>query len=165
MSEMAAAAEESFHSHMAGGRARRAGVVALDSPTSRSRSWTSRNTRPRSRSMRSSPSTAIHDQAKPAVVLRRIADALKPGGVFFMLDVYSSSNLEDNIGNPMASLIYGISTLHCMTVSLAQGGDGLGAAWGHQTATRMLTEAGLTGIEVHEVPDDPFNVVFLSRKR
>lgn len=108
---------------------------------------------------------AIHDQAKPAVVLRRIADALKPGGVFFMLDVYSSSNLEDNIGNPMAPLIYGISALHCMTVSLAQGGDGLGAAWGHQTATRMLAEAGLTGIEVHEVPDDPFNVVFLSHKR
>ena len=41
-----------------------------------------------------------------------------------------SSNLEDNIGNPIAAMAYGISLLHCMTVSLAQGGAGLGTGWG-----------------------------------
>lgn len=106
---------------------------------------------------------AIHDQAAPAVVLRRIAEALRPGGVFVMFDIHTSSNLEDNIGNPIAPMVYGVSTLHCMTVSLAQGGEGLGTGWGAQTATRMLTEAGFTGIDVHPVPDDPFNGVFVAR--
>jgi hypothetical protein len=38
------------------------------------------------------------------------------------------------MGNPLASFLYGISTLHCMTVSLATGGAGLGAAWGVEAA-------------------------------
>ena len=45
-----------------------------------------------------------------------------------------SSNLEDNLANPMAPFIYAVSTLHCLTVSLADGGAGLGTAWGEQTA-------------------------------
>ena len=65
-----------------------------------------------------------------------------PGGVFVMDEPRLSSSLEDNIGNPMAPFTYAVSTLHCLTASLAVGGAGLGTAWGEQVARRMLAEAG-----------------------
>jgi len=63
----------------------------------------------------------------------------------------------------MAPWLYGISTLHCMTVSLAQGGAGLGTVWGEQLARRMLAEAGFVDVAVHDVPDDPFDSVYVAR--
>lgn len=41
-----------------------------------------------------------------------------------------------------------------MTVSLAHGGAGLGAAWGEQTAVRMLHEAGFGRVDVRAVDGD-----------
>ncbi len=41
-----------------------------------------------------------------------------------MMDIKASSELEENLTNPLAPLLYAISTLHCLTVSLARGGAG-----------------------------------------
>ena len=106
---------------------------------------------------------AIHDQREPAGVLRRAAAALAPGGVYLMIEPKASSNLEDNIGNPFAPYIYGMSVLHCMTVSLADGGAGLGTAWGEQTARRMLAAAGFTSVEVVDAPG-PQNSIYICRR-
>jgi SAM-dependent methyltransferase len=105
---------------------------------------------------------AIHDQAEPAGVLRRIRSALAPGGIFLMVDVCASSRLEDNVGVPLAPYLYTVSAMHCMSVSLAGGGPGLGAAWGHQVATRMLEEAGFTDIKLFERVD-PMNSLYVAR--
>jgi 2-polyprenyl-3-methyl-5-hydroxy-6-metoxy-1,4-benzoquinol methylase len=107
---------------------------------------------------------AVHDQAHPAQVLANVHRALRPGGVFLMVDVNVSSNVADNVGVPMATFVYTTSLMHCMTVSLSQGGVGLGAAWGRQTATRMLAEAGFTGVEVYEPEHDPFNAYYVAHK-
>ena len=107
---------------------------------------------------------AIHDQADPAGVLRRVHDAIEPGGVFAMFETKAASALEDNVGNPVAPFLYGVSTLHCMTVSLASGGAGLGTAWGVELAQAMLAEAGFTGVTVHDVPDDPMDVLYVARR-
>jgi ubiquinone/menaquinone biosynthesis C-methylase UbiE len=107
----------------------------------------------------------IHDQAKPQDVLRGVARALRPDGTFLMVDVRASSDLEDNIGHPLGPFLYGMSTMHCMTVSLALNGAGLGTAWGEQRALAMLREAGFASIEVHRLgPDDPLNNYYLARK-
>jgi 2-polyprenyl-3-methyl-5-hydroxy-6-metoxy-1,4-benzoquinol methylase len=103
---------------------------------------------------------SIHDQREPAKTLRCIAGALRPDGVYVMVEPKASSRLEDNIGNPFAPYIYGISVLHCMTVSLAEGGAGLGTAWGEQTARQMLEDAGFTRIEVVDAPG-PQNSIFI----
>lgn len=105
---------------------------------------------------------AIHDQIDPAGVLRRVRAALAPGGTFLMLDVHASSNLEENVGAPMTTFVYTISTMHCMTVSLAHGGAGLGTAWGTQLATRMLREAGFAEIRLFE-RIDPTNSLYVAR--
>lgn len=106
----------------------------------------------------------IHDQARPDAVLRAIHDSLKPGGVYVMVEPRVSSNLEDNLAHPMAPLIYGVSTLHCLTVSLAEDGAGLGTAFGEQVARQLLADAGFVGVEVHPAPGDPLDAAFIARK-
>lgn len=107
---------------------------------------------------------ALHDQVDPTGVLDRIHEALAPGGVFVMKEPRVSSNLEDNIGNPMAPLVYSTSTLHCLTVSLAHDGAGLGTAFGEQVARRLLGDARFTDVAVHNSPGDPMDAVFVSQK-
>src|SRR5262245_3037017 len=107
---------------------------------------------------------AIHDQVDPAAVLDRVQAALRPGGIFVMFDTKTSSRVENNLANPMAALLYSVSTLHCLTGWLAEGGAGLGAVWGEELARRMLADAGFAGIEVHDVPDDPLDVVYVARR-
>jgi cyclopropane fatty-acyl-phospholipid synthase-like methyltransferase len=104
---------------------------------------------------------AIHDQARPDKVLAAIREALRPGGVFFMQDIDVSSEPVDNQDHPLGALIYGVSCMHCMTVSLAQGGLGLGAAWGVQQAEAMLREAGFEQIRIHRFPHDLQNAYFI----
>ena len=106
---------------------------------------------------------AIHDQAHPARVLANIRGALRPDGRYLMVDIKASSNLEDNVDLPWASFLYAASTVHCMSVSLGQGGDGLGTVWGIQTAERMLREAGFADVAVHDLEADPFNAYFVAR--
>src|SRR5205085_471798 len=87
---------------------------------------------------------AIHDQVLPATVLANIARALRPDGVFLMQDIGASSHVHLNHALPLGTLIYTISCMHCMSVSLAGGGAGLGAAWGKELALQMLANAGFS---------------------
>ena len=75
-----------------------------------------------------------------------IAEALRPDGVYLCVDVAASSHLEDNLDHPLGPSLYTVSTMHCMTVSLALDGAGLGAAWGEQTASAMLADAGFANV-------------------
>jgi 2-polyprenyl-3-methyl-5-hydroxy-6-metoxy-1,4-benzoquinol methylase len=107
---------------------------------------------------------AIHDQAHPARVLKNIYSALRPGGVLLMVDIKASTHLEDNVGVPLATYLYTVSTMHCMSVSLGLGGDGLGTCWGRQLATSMLADAGFADVEVREIESDAFNYYYIARK-
>src|SRR5205823_9034799 len=69
---------------------------------------------------------AIHDQAAPERVLRRAHEALVDDGVFLVIDVKASSDLARNLDLPLGPYLYGVSVMHCMSVSLAAGGPGLG---------------------------------------
>jgi len=108
---------------------------------------------------------AIHDQRDPAKVLENIRKALSPDGVFLMQDIAGSSHVEKNIGRPIAPLIYTISCMHCMTVSLEQGGLGLGAAWGEELAKSMLDDAGFRSVTTHSLPHDIMNTYFIAREQ
>ena len=107
----------------------------------------------------------IHDQARPAAVLRAISDALTDEGVFLMVDVRAASDLKGNLAHPLGPFVYGFSTMHCMTVSLALEGEGLGTAWGEQKACAMLREAGFGHVKVSRLEEDPMNNYYLARKR
>lgn len=106
---------------------------------------------------------AIHDQANPAQVLRNIRRALRPNGVYLMQDIRASSELHKNTEHPLAPLLYTISTLHCMSVSLADGGAGLGTMWGEELALAMLADAGFTQVEVKQLPHDIMNNFYIAQ--
>jgi SAM-dependent methyltransferase len=103
---------------------------------------------------------AIHDQADPVGVLAAIHQSLNPGGQFVMLDINASSHLEDNVDDPGNVVLYATSVMHCMEVSLADGGPGLGTVWGHQLATSMLHDAGFATVEQFELEGDPTNCLY-----
>jgi ubiquinone/menaquinone biosynthesis C-methylase UbiE len=107
---------------------------------------------------------AIHDQAKPAAVLSNIQRALKADGVYLMQDISGSSHVHNNLDHPMGQFLYTVSCMHCMTVSLAYGGDGLGAMWGREKALQMLAESGFAKVEVKQLAHDVQNDYYICRK-
>jgi hypothetical protein len=80
-----------------------------------------------------------------------------------MVDIATTSHLERDVDNPFAPFLYTVSTMHCMTVSLAAGGEGLGACWGEEKARDLLAEAGFTSVAVSRVDGDPFNGYYVCR--
>lgn len=107
---------------------------------------------------------AVHDQGQPLNVLRGIHRALAPDGVYLMQDIKGSSHVAKNIGHPIGTFLYTASCLHCMTVSLAQGGEGLGAMWGEETTREYLQRAGFRSVEKHELAHDIQNNWYVVRK-
>jgi ubiquinone/menaquinone biosynthesis C-methylase UbiE len=106
----------------------------------------------------------IHDQARPDRVLAVVQRALREGGTFLMQDICGSSHLHKNMDHPIAPLLYAISTMHCMTVSLAQDGMGLGTMWGKEKALEMLADAGFGRVEVRNLEHDIQNNYYLTTK-
>lgn len=106
---------------------------------------------------------AVHDQADPEAVVRGIRHALADDGVYLAQDIDASSSHHGDLDHPIGPLLYTISCLHCMTVSLARGGAGLGAMWGRQRATALFAAAGFTDVEVHTLDHDPQNAYYVCR--
>jgi ubiquinone/menaquinone biosynthesis C-methylase UbiE len=106
---------------------------------------------------------AVHDQANPQAALHEISRCLAPGGTYLMIDIKASSKLENNLDNPMSPYLYAVSTMHCMTVSLAENGAGLGTCWGQELALEMLEKAGLTDVDIFD-STNPTNCIYVCRK-
>lgn len=107
---------------------------------------------------------AIHDQAKPLAVLKGIYKSLKPGGVYLMQDIHSTGHVHTNMDHPLGPVLYTVSCMHCMSVSLAQGGDGLGTMWGREKAQELLGKAGFEEIEIHRLEHDIQNDYYVMTK-
>lgn len=107
---------------------------------------------------------AIHDQAKPAIVLREIFQALRKDGTFLMQDIAGSSHVHQNLEHPISPFLYTISYMHCMTVSLALDGDGLGTMWGEEKACEMLKDAGFISIDINHLDHDFMNTYYIIGK-
>jgi SAM-dependent methyltransferase len=107
---------------------------------------------------------AVHDQARPDRMLAGIAQALRDDGVYLCVDIAASSTLAGNADHPLAPFLYTISCMHCMTVSLAYDGMGLGTMWGEQKAHQMLRDAGFRKITTAHVDGDIINNYYIATK-
>jgi 2-polyprenyl-3-methyl-5-hydroxy-6-metoxy-1,4-benzoquinol methylase len=107
---------------------------------------------------------AVHDQARPLSVLKGIYRALRPDGVYLMQDIKGSSYVHKNMAHPIGTFLYTVSCMHCMTVSLAQGGEGLGAMWGEEKTLQYLQQAGFRSIETHQLAHDIQNNWYVIKK-
>lgn len=107
---------------------------------------------------------AVHDQAHPQAMVDGIYRSLAPGGHWLCVDIQASSHVGENLEHPLGTFMYSVSCSHCMTVSLAYDGEGLGAMWGVQKAREVFNNAGFDDIEVHNVEGDPMNNYYVCRK-
>lgn len=107
---------------------------------------------------------AVHDQAHPQAMVNGIHNALDAGGYWLCVDIQASSHVGENLHHPLGTFMYSVSCSHCMTVSLAYDGDGLGAMWGVQKAREVFAAAGFDRIDVHNVPGDPMNNYYVCHK-
>jgi SAM-dependent methyltransferase len=104
----------------------------------------------------------IHDMAEPRATLRAIHDALAEDGVYLWSEPNASDQPLEN-RNPIGKAFASVSPLHCMTVSLAHGGEGLGTTIGERGVRALATEAGFSAVERVEI-ENPFNQFFALRK-
>lgn len=105
----------------------------------------------------------IHDQAKPGRVLGNVRRSIKPGGLFLMQDISCAGHHHRDCDHVFGPFLYTISCMHCMSVSLANGGPGLGATWGKDKAVEMLRAAGFGDVRVETLAHDPMNFWFVVR--
>jgi 2-polyprenyl-3-methyl-5-hydroxy-6-metoxy-1,4-benzoquinol methylase len=101
----------------------------------------------------------VHDALDPDGLVTAIHHALAEDGIYVLQEINSADDPAENVG-PLATLLYGVSLLYCMTTSLAHGGHGLGTCGlppGRVDA--LCARAGFS--EVRRVPiEDPFNVLY-----
>jgi 2-polyprenyl-3-methyl-5-hydroxy-6-metoxy-1,4-benzoquinol methylase len=107
---------------------------------------------------------AIHDQAQPLNVLRGIHRTLRDDGVYLMQDISGTSHVHEDIAHPLGTLLYTVSCMHCMTVSLAQGGEGLGAMWGEEKTREYLARAGFSRVIKKRLAHDVQNNWYVVQK-
>ena len=76
-------------------------------------------------------------------VIDAIRASLKPDGTWLLVDIKAFDTFEENARkNPMASLMYGISVLSCMSSALSEeGGLGLGTLGLPESRARAMSEA------------------------
>jgi 2-polyprenyl-3-methyl-5-hydroxy-6-metoxy-1,4-benzoquinol methylase len=106
----------------------------------------------------------VHDLAQPRAVLERVRDALRPDGTFLMVEIAAASDLEENVDHPLGPTLYAASLFHCMSVSLSQGGEGLGTMWGERRARELLGEVGFDST-VERLDGDILHSYFVARRR
>jgi SAM-dependent methyltransferase len=85
----------------------------------------------------------IHDMTHPAEMIAAIHGSLKSGGRWLLVDIKARDSFHENAQkNPMASLMYGISVLTCMSSALSSpDGAGLGTLGLSEARARELAEA------------------------
>lgn len=105
----------------------------------------------------------IHDQGQPRRLLKGIHRSLTSDGIYLVQDIHASSHHHLDREHPLGAMLYALSISHCMTVSLAQGGEGLGTMWGRERALAYLEEAGFRDIQVHQLEHDIQNDYFVCR--
>lgn len=103
----------------------------------------------------------IHDMVKPRATLDAIRRALAPEGVYVWSEPNLSANAHEN-RTPIGRTFHAISPLHCMTVSLAFSGEGLGTVIGEQGARALAQDVGFQRFEKLPI-ENPFNQFFALR--
>jgi hypothetical protein len=95
----------------------------------------------------------VEDHAFQSRWLAAVRRALKPGGTYLVQEINISNEVGENI-RPLGKMVYSVSTLYCMTTSLAHGGAGIGAAMGEPKARELASAAGFSRFARLPVKDD-----------
>jgi SAM-dependent methyltransferase len=100
----------------------------------------------------------VHDSVDPVGLMSGIRAGLRQDGTYLMLEMNASGEVAEN-DNPLGRFLYNVSTLYCMTTSLAHGGEGIGACMGQHKAEELATESGYGHFRKLPV-EHPFSVLY-----
>jgi SAM-dependent methyltransferase len=95
----------------------------------------------------------VHDAIDPLGLMSAIRRSLKEDGTYLVQEVNVSNKVEENM-KPLGKMVYSLSTLYCMTTSLAHGGAGIGTAMGENKARELAAAAGFTRFIRLPIKDD-----------
>ena len=99
----------------------------------------------------------LHDVPDPVGILRTMKKLAGSQGAVLVAD----ERAEDAFTVPaseMERFFYGFSTLHCLSVSMQDGGAGTGTVMRTDTVRRYATEAGFDEVEVLDVEHPQFRL-------
>jgi len=108
----------------------------------------------------------LHDMARPDLLAATIRRAIKPDGVWFIVDIESSADFEENLANPLSPLMYGYSILTCLASS-ASTPDGLALGTVGLPEPRMrelVTAVGFSRFQSVAGLEHPFNAYYEARR-
>lgn len=103
----------------------------------------------------------IHDVPDPVGILRTMRKLAGEGGAVLVVD----ERTEDSFtvpANEMERLFYSFSTLHCLAVSMQDGGAGTGTVIRAETLRGYAKEAGFAAVEILDVDHPQFRLYRLT---
>jgi hypothetical protein len=98
----------------------------------------------------------------PQEMMATIREGIAPDGTWLLVDIKARETFIENAAkNPMASMMYGVSVMSCMSSALSEpGGAGLGTLGLPESRARTMAEtAGFTRFRKLSV-DHPVNAFY-----
>jgi ubiquinone/menaquinone biosynthesis C-methylase UbiE len=107
----------------------------------------------------------LHDMPRPDLYASAIRRAIKPDGVWFIIDIDGKGSMEENLQNPMAGFLYGASIALCLqSASSTPEALKLGTFGLPEPDMRdLVTAAGFSRFERVEGLMHPFNAYYVAR--
>lgn len=107
----------------------------------------------------------LRDMTYPQQTLNAIRGCIKPDGVLIIKDIRSSAQMEENLANPLAPMLYTFSVIYCMSSALSEpGGAGLGTMGFNPVVAKMMTaKAGFSQFQQLDIDEDIFNYYYAVR--
>jgi 2-polyprenyl-3-methyl-5-hydroxy-6-metoxy-1,4-benzoquinol methylase len=104
----------------------------------------------------------LHDMGDPVGAARHVFRALKPGGVWMIVEPRAEDTVEGNL-NPVGRVFYAASTMICTPASLSQE---VGLALGAQAGEKRIREVVMAGgfKSFRRAAETPFNLVFEAKR-
>ena len=94
-----------------------------------------------------------------------VFNKIKSGIVIYISEKYKADVITTNIMQNVCIVnMYKEKNMHCMSVSLASGGPGLGAMWGKERALEMLKSAGFRDVRIEQLSHDMQNYYYIMLK-
>jgi hypothetical protein len=107
----------------------------------------------------------LRDMPRPDLCSAAIRQAIKPDGVWFIIDIDGKGTMEENLQNPMAGFLYGASIALCLqSVSSTKDALKLGTFGLPEPAMRdLVTAAGFSQFRRVGGLVHPFNAYYQVR--
>ncbi len=105
----------------------------------------------------------LHDMGDPVGIARYAREHLEPGGTVLLVEPFALDGRPTNMAdNPMAAMLYSVSSAICTPNSLSQEvGLGLGAQAGEARLRQVFEEAGFT--HFRRAAETPLNLILEAR--